>query len=827
MEITSIGKSFCTAFIAILSSIIITTVSQGATFNVSDSASFQNALTNSAGNGQNDTINVAGGTYSISSTLIFNSFENYTLTIAGSETSSTHLNGGDAVQILACSTTAADADIIVKNISFGNGMTAANGGALNLMTITGDITLENCEVADSAATGGDSVGGGALLTSDSGRINVLSSEFLRNRSSGNVGGLFLGTNSGSFNLTNCTFEENSVNNTGGSEAFGDGGGAMIYSDGASQADIHGNVFRNNSAAGGSNPDGGGLMTYQMGAVSELNLENNEFSNNTAGLGGGGAILRFNTDCIATVRDNIFSSNQTQIGSGAGVLVYINEGSLTYSDNSHTDNNCAEDGGGAWLNVLSGTAIISGNTFSLNQTANNGGGASVTTDSATIDILNNIFDTNTSVNVGGGLSGALTTGEMNVYNNTFYGNSVSNEGGGGAIYLYMDQDQARPTVYNNILWHDTPDEFSYSYGSGTQTMVMTYSDVENGTGQPWFGIGCISTDPLFTDSTGNDFSLSWTGYPNNDATMSPAINSGDPASPLDTDNTIKEMGARPYVQQTVMLPVQTYLVLTDNSVMFDIPSTARVQVTGSPQANILRLAQGAQVRCQNFTGPNIIVFEGTTAQQFTIRRAEDTVLLVGDSGTILQIDAQTTSQTLYFADGSLNLAITGGNLMLGSQQITSNDVAVEASGNGAVFTPPVTHLPSSIQTYLLLTNESCAFELPYGSFVEVIGSAGANTINVSQGARLSCLNFAGSNTLNIYDNTNELTVSRSGATVYITASNGTQIRIPATTVAQTLRFANGSSDLVILNGKVWLGNQEITMIDSPLGAPVNSSDISAF
>ncbi|MFH0729950.1 MAG: hypothetical protein V2B19_26865 [Pseudomonadota bacterium] len=55
------------------------------TFTVSSPVEFQNALSSAAANAQNDVIQVAAGTYNLSSTLIFDSSENFSLTISGAD----------------------------------------------------------------------------------------------------------------------------------------------------------------------------------------------------------------------------------------------------------------------------------------------------------------------------------------------------------------------------------------------------------------------------------------------------------------------------------------------------------------------------------------------------------------------------------------------------------------------------------------------------------------------------------------------------------------------------------------------------------------------
>ena len=75
----------------------------------------------------------------------------------------------------------------------------------------------------------------------------------------------------------------------------------------------------------------------------------------------------------------------------------------------------------------------------------------------------------------------------ITNCTFTGNLANQS---GAIF----SNNSSLSLTNCILWGDTPDEI----GGGT----ITYCDVQGGTGQPWFGTGCIDTDPLFMDADGH-------------------------------------------------------------------------------------------------------------------------------------------------------------------------------------------------------------------------------------------------------------------------------------------------------------------------------------
>ncbi len=527
---------------------------QAATFNVSTVTEFQTALTIAATNGENDTINVAAGTYTLAATLTYSSWEDYSIVISGANRRTTVLSSGSAMQILSVTTTQPDASVLISDMAFQNGSTTGNGGGISVITAAAGITLDGLEVSDCSATGDSSIGGGANLQTETGNMTITDCTFLRNNCFANVGGLYAGTVSGTIQLLQSTFDSNQVSNTGPHVHYGDGGGAMLYSDGTSDITVSENVFTGNSGSGNSadsTPDGGGIMTYQLGISSILTVDNNSFIDNQAQLGGGGCFSKFNISGRAVFRNNSFESNQTVVSNGGGAYLQFNDGELTYTGNTHRNNQSAEDGGGAWINQIAGTADIYSNTFISNQAVNNGGGAMISTESAEISIYKNIFSSNSSGNVGGGLSYAATQCSLNLYNNTFYGNDSEEAGG---IYLYADQGSVQATMRNNILWNDQPNELAWSFGSATGSILMTYSNVENGTGETWFGTGCIATDPMFVNPAENEFALSWDNYPASDTTRSPCIDTADPAISNDTDETQADMGAIAFLQSSPTVTV---------------------------------------------------------------------------------------------------------------------------------------------------------------------------------------------------------------------------------------------------------------------------------
>jgi hypothetical protein len=511
--------------------------SHAASFYVTNVTEFQSALTAAESNGEHDTITAATGNYNVTSTLTYNPGENYSLLINGSGMTSTTMDGGDASQVLRLHSYGNDAHFFVRNMGFQNGLSISNGGGLHVETDGADIVIDSCEFNDNYA---DTMGGGATAVSNTGDITIADCFFRRNVGYFNAGGLNAATTSGEVLLYHSYFEYDSVYELidSSSHVGGDGGGALLYAE-ESQITMRRNTFMSNYAA----DDGGGGFAYMLATNVIAVVDSNLFMNNHAQLNGGGNFVRLNGGGTIEYHDNVHSSNTTAIAEGAGAFLYLNQGDMACSNNAFENNASASDGGGLMVWQGTGTMEWTWNRFAQNNAANNGGGAGVVMDAGTITFSRNLLFSNTTGNVGGGLSYATTSAALTLGHNTLYGNTAAD---GGGIYFYFDDNTATSEVVNSIMWQDTPNGIAYS---GAISMAATYSDIENGTGEPWFGNGCIDEDPLFVNPAGNDYRLSWENWPNPDSTMSPCIDAGDPSWPEDPDSTRADMGVYYYDQIT--------------------------------------------------------------------------------------------------------------------------------------------------------------------------------------------------------------------------------------------------------------------------------------
>jgi hypothetical protein len=195
---------------------------------------------------------------------------------------------------------------------------------------------------------------------------------------------------------------------------------------------------------GNKAHGGGGMTCRLGAPV---LANCFISENTAATGGGGVLY---SESDATITDCTVKGNTVTEGGGGGILCY--GGDLTLS-NSTIHENAAIDGAGGGVHFQQSDGVVLNCTISTNAAHNTGG---------VVCSLSHVALTNCTI-----------------HNNTAFG-------GGGVSCLRLDV-----TLTNCIVWENGPVAI-YTFSS---TPVVTYSNVEGGSEEPWFGEGCIDQDPL--------------------------------------------------------------------------------------------------------------------------------------------------------------------------------------------------------------------------------------------------------------------------------------------------------------------------------------------
>ena len=303
----------CGLFLSFLS-----TSALGAVFNVTDSAGFQTALTAAAGNTQNDTINVAAGTYDVASTLTYiaNSLEPYTLTIQGAGADDTILKSNHE-KIMSIT---AYEFVLIDGLTFLNGMASGStdpddsGAGLYARVSSAGLTVENCVFNGNYA---NRFGGGAYISNGSnpsGVVTFNNNVFMFNGASSSGGGLYVNPSPITYNpeliLTNNLFLGNEAREY-------DGGGADVRAAGYTSAAsiVERNTFLHNFAG----RNGGGLCAeLSSSAGASLyggTVRNNLFLDNRAEEGGGGAYFEVNLVGTGKVINNTCIGNESDQGGG--------------------------------------------------------------------------------------------------------------------------------------------------------------------------------------------------------------------------------------------------------------------------------------------------------------------------------------------------------------------------------------------------------------------------------------------------------------------------------------------------------------------------------
>ncbi len=195
---------------------------------------------------------------------------------------------------------------------------------------------------------------------------------------------------------------------------------------------------------------------------------------TNGSASGGAVFCYGSS--PTLANCTISGHSAYYGGG----VFCHAGTPTLT-NCTISGNSARDGGGVYCESYS-SPTLTNCTISGNSAYDDGGG--VYCDGASNPTLTNCtISGNSAYDGGGGFCCAYSSPTL--INCTISGNSAY-YGGGFCCYWVSS-----PTLTNCVVWSNAPQAI-YAYGG---TPVAAYCNIEGGTGQPWFGEGCLDVDPL--------------------------------------------------------------------------------------------------------------------------------------------------------------------------------------------------------------------------------------------------------------------------------------------------------------------------------------------
>jgi len=447
-----------------------------------------------------------------------------------------------------------DARLEGFKITNGSGVGGFYGGGICVFS-NASPTIVNNIISDNTISNSTGGGGGIYTSYNANPVieqNVISGNVVKGGGTCYGGGIYC-------LYSSPTIKENTISGN-----FTEGQGAGIYVEIGSPS-IEGNTISDNTA----DFWGGGILIYQDCSPS---IANNVISGNKVSLnqlGGGGGIAMYK-NCSGTIENNLIMQNSAY---GAPGIYCEDNAGVTIAGNTIRENHCPTAGGGIFC--LNDSPSIIGNTIMLNSADEVGGGIHVTgLSGSSLEVRNNLVMQNTcsqyfgggitvmassgvySDNIiiqneclnwrGGGLAIINSSGDFT--NNLICLNSAGNSGGGvycsaalsplltnNTIFKNSGKNnsggircdaQANLEIVNTIFWGNT------SGGSGPQisvmdasTLTISHSDVEGGqplvfvasNSQMNWGAGMIDADPLFVDSMGGDFHLSYpspcrnTGY----------------------------------------------------------------------------------------------------------------------------------------------------------------------------------------------------------------------------------------------------------------------------------------------------------------------------
>ncbi|MDD3319850.1 MAG: T9SS type A sorting domain-containing protein [Paludibacter sp.] len=353
---------------------------------------------------------------------------------------------------------------------------------------------------------------------------------------------------------------------------------------------------------------------------------------TATKGGGGVYLSINgaytpatlDDC--EIYSNIVTNDVTNAGGGG---VYVS-GTDVYVNNSTIRNNSSARAGGIYISMsatpatsLISNSIIRDNTVTATSSTAPGGVQFYKYGT----IVNCLISGNTGYTVGGVALGSASS----VINSTIVNNTVTSNGASDAGGIAV----AAGTVKNCIIWGNTKNSGATNIdlrlaSSGTlQANASTVTNscynvasVSTATYMPVLTNSIIATDPLFTNASVSDFSLT---------TSSPCKNTGDNAA-YDTN-----------LYPSVDLNNLTRIVSTIDMGAYETLTSTGISSTISKESDIFSIGKGSlivkskgKVAIYDVTGKMVSKKESTGSTNFSLNSG---IYLVNVSGTTYKIIVQ--------------------------------------------------------------------------------------------------------------------------------------------------------------------------------------------
>lgn len=372
----------------------------------------------------------------------------------------------------------------IVNINGNNNTISPNGTGYSLFDIQANTSLNLRDAIISNANGNEN---GGAIKNNSGTLNIINSTFSNNTANGNVYGGAIDVQSGSVLKISgqTTFSGNTVTDGSGGAIHNLGNAVIAGTDSTNLVTFEGNKAKWNGGA-----------IFNEGT---LNISNALFNQNGFVDGStttkGGAIRNDNNHASLTLSNTTFSSNSAENG---GAIFNGSGSTLTINPNVAFNSNSAADNGGGIYNQ--GTAIIDGASFNSNSSTQRGGaiyttgnltvrnssftgntstvanpswqygGGAIQQDSGSLTIDHSNFDRNITNSRGGAIH--LLRNNVTISNSTFTENKAGS-GEGGAIAL--TSSDAAATITNSSLTDNSAGLGGAIFNEGNLTIVADGTD----------------------------------------------------------------------------------------------------------------------------------------------------------------------------------------------------------------------------------------------------------------------------------------------------------------------------------------------------------------
>jgi parallel beta-helix repeat protein/predicted outer membrane repeat protein len=419
----------------------------------------------------------------------------------------------------------------------------------------------------------------------------------------------------------CYFSNPTMSQCNISNNQADYDGGAIYLDNSSPS-FQNCVFNNNHSMGN-----GGAFACTHGSsamVSQCTI-----SNNIAGGNGGGVFSDFSNPELSYCG---ISGNQAGTN-GGGIYCSLYADLILNHSSLHDNSAQGGSGGGLYVTTYSDPSLHY--TMIIGNSAAPASGGGVFSDDGCQPVIDHCtIRGNSGVSGGGvhcGQSGPIIT------NSIIEGNLL-----GGGLYFGATQ------FYNQIRYNDVNNNQVGNFLGSSVPLLLGVRSMLNSNADSCDQFHNISYNPMFVDPGNQEFDLIW---------GSPCIDAGDPTALHDPDETITDMGALPFDQNT--LPPQAHVEVSSFSlsygpvwIMSSSTKALKIYNTGDTTLVLYSLAT-------------------TNPAAFTINwNIADSLVLPGDSVTVNVVFHPPTAQfyienlTINNNDVQVNVSLIGTGSLTG-------------------------------------------------------------------------------------------------------------------------------------------------------------------